>query len=102
MDNCEEGKGRGGEEGRGVEEGKGTGGGREGGEEEGGGRGREGGGLLVVAHQGQSGFDFKACNSPQAFKQHLEVCKSHNCAKNVHLSSVYQLIRKLRSNGKQV
>ena len=74
MDNYEEGKGRG------VEEG-------------GGGRGREGGGLLVVAHQGQSGFDFKACNSPQAFKQNLEVCKTHNCAKNVHLSSVYQLIQ---------
>ena len=89
MDNYEEGKGRG------VGEG---GGGREGGEEEGGGggregRGREGGGLLVVAHQGQSGFDFKACNSPQAFKQNLEVCKTHNCAKNVHLSSVYQLIQ---------
>ena len=99
MDNHEEGEGRGVEEegeGGGVEEG---GGGREGGEEEG--RGREGGGLLVVAHQGQSGFDFKACNSPQAFKQNLEVCKTHNCAKNVHLSSVIPTHSgvKLRLNG---
>ena len=62
-------------------------------------RRRRGGGgsrTFGCCPQGQSGFDFKACNSPQAFNQNLKVCTctaAHNCAKKVQYSPVTQSFR---------